>query len=300
MERRRVPRTEAAPRPLPRLPLAAATGRTLVVAHRGSSDVVAEHTLGAYEQALTEGADALECDVRLTRDGHLVCVHDRRVNRTSDGRGVVSALELADLADLDFAGWKSRQAGERAPDAAREAVLEAGWEEADRTRTGVLTLERLLGLVVDTGRPVQLHVETKHPTRYAGLVERTLVGLLARFGLDAPAEPAESTVTCMSFASSSLRRVRALAPALPTVLLLDRMPLLLRDGLLPPWADVAGPGLAVLRDHPRFVQRCHRGGTRVHCWTVDEPPDVQYVLGLGVDAVITNRPAAVLRRLGRR
>ena len=73
---------------------------TLVVAHRGSSGDVAEHTLGAYETAVAEGADALECDVRLTRDGVLVCVHDRKVNRTSDGRGVVSTLELADLGSV--------------------------------------------------------------------------------------------------------------------------------------------------------------------------------------------------------
>ena len=70
------------------------------MAHRGSSAAHAEHTLAAYELALDEGADALECDVRLTRDGVLVCVHDRRIDRVSDGRGVLSTLELADLTDL--------------------------------------------------------------------------------------------------------------------------------------------------------------------------------------------------------
>src|SRR4051794_21685949 len=66
-----------------------------VVAHRGSSDDAPEHTLSAYNRAIEDGADALECDVRLTRDGHLVCVHDRRIDRTSNGRGIVSTLELA-------------------------------------------------------------------------------------------------------------------------------------------------------------------------------------------------------------
>ena len=69
----------------------------LVVAHRGSSYALAEHTLGAYLRAIDEGADALECDVRLTRDGHLVCVHDRTVDRTSSGHGVVSDFDLDDL-----------------------------------------------------------------------------------------------------------------------------------------------------------------------------------------------------------
>ena len=77
----------------------------LVVAHRGSSYALAEHTLGAYLRALDEGVDALECDVRLTRDGHLVCVHDRTVDRTSSGHGVVSEFDLDDLHGLDFASW---------------------------------------------------------------------------------------------------------------------------------------------------------------------------------------------------
>src|SRR5690242_2039010 len=80
-----------------------APARPAVVAHRGASTEKAEHTLGAYVSALDAGADGLECDVRLTRDGHLICVHDRTVDRTSDGRGVVSELELRALQELDFA-----------------------------------------------------------------------------------------------------------------------------------------------------------------------------------------------------
>ncbi len=257
----------------------------LVVAHRGSSGDEAEHTLGAYERAMAEGADALECDVRLTRDGVLVCVHDRRVDRTSDGRGTVSTLELADLAELDFASWK-----------AHDPLLTAGWEEPDRDRGSVLTLERLLKLVLDHERPVQLHVETKHPTRYGGLVERALVDLLSRYGVATAPGEAASRVTVMSFATTSLRRVHAMAPALPTVLLMARVPLRFRDGTLPPMVPVAGPSLAVLQEHPRYVERVHKAGGRVHVWTVDEPADITYVLGLGVDAVITNRPRRVLRQ----
>ena len=80
--------------------------RPQVVAHRGSSSEKPEHTLSAYLRAIEQGADALECDVRLTADGHLVCVHDRTVNRTSNGRGVVSTLELAHLEGLDWGSWK--------------------------------------------------------------------------------------------------------------------------------------------------------------------------------------------------
>ena len=267
---------------------------TLVVAHRGSSGDVAEHTLGAYETAVAEGANALECDVRLTRDGVLVCVHDRRVDRTSDGRGVVSTLELAELAELDFASWKARQG---------DPLLEASWEEPDRDRGSVLTLERLVELALKvpstSGRQVELHIETKHPTRYGGLVERALVDLLGRFGLATPLSRASSPVTVMSFAPTSLQRIHAMAPRLPTVLLMERVPVRYRDGTLPRQVSVAGPALEVLKAHPSYVERVHAAGNRLHVWTVDEPADIELVLSLGVDAVISNRPHRVLRQLGR-
>ncbi|GGS58984.1 MULTISPECIES: glycerophosphodiester phosphodiesterase [Streptomyces] len=265
-----------------------------VVAHRGASEDAPEHTLAAYRKAIEDGADALECDVRLTADGHLVCVHDRRVNRTSNGRGAVSALELADLAALDFGSWKTREAW-------RGRDEEPDWEHRpeDREETSVLTLERLLELVADAGRPVELAIETKHPTRWAGQVEERLLTLLKRFGLDAPASAAESPVRIMSFSARSLHRVRAAAPTLPTVYLMQFVSPRLRDGRLPAGVRVAGPSVRIVRSHPAYVERLKRSGHQVHVWTVNEPEDVELCVELGVDAIITNRPRAVLRQLGR-
>jgi glycerophosphoryl diester phosphodiesterase len=164
----------------------------------------------------------------------------------------------------------------------------------------VLTLERLLATVREAGRRVELAIETKHPTRYAGLVELTLVDLLSRFGLTRPDADGRRQVRVMSFASSSLRRVHTLAPGLPTVLLLHRVPLRLRDGALPPVATAAGPSLRALRAFPSYVERVHARGGDVHVWTVDDDADVRFVHELGVDVVITNRPAAVLRLLDER
>ncbi len=268
-----------------------------VVAHRGSSADQAEHTLSAYEQAVEEGADSLECDVRLTRDGVLVCVHDRRIDRTSDGRGVLSTLELADLEQLDFASWKSRQ---------QDPLLAAAWEQADQDaeRQGVLTLERLLELAVDSrapsGRQVGLHIETKHPTRYGALVERALVETLARFGLAQPLSRSVSHVTVMSYAATSLRRIHQLAPVLPTVYLMDRVPVRYRDGRLPAQVSSAGVALRVVKAFPGYVQRVHDLGGRVHVFTVDEPRDIELMIRLGVDGIISNRPARVRRHLGQR
>jgi glycerophosphoryl diester phosphodiesterase len=268
-----------------------------IVAHRGSSASHAEHTVAAYELALEEGADALECDVRLTRDGVLVCVHDRRIDRVSDGRGVLSTLELAELNELDFASWKARQG---------DPLLEAAWEEAeqDPERRGVLTLERLLQLALDrrgpSGRPVELHIETKHPTRYGGLVERSLVDLLARYGLAAPLSRSVSPVTVMSYAATSLRRVHALAPLIPTVYLMDKVPVRYRDGSLPSQVRSAGLWVESVKRHPRYVERVHDQGNRLHVFTVDEQEDIDLMLDLGVDVIISNRPDRVRRRLAKR
>ncbi|MDX3308988.1 glycerophosphodiester phosphodiesterase [Streptomyces sp. NPDC054884] len=268
-----------------------------VVAHRGASEDAPEHTLAAYKKAIEDGSDALECDVRLTADGHLVCVHDRRVNRTSNGRGAVSALELADLAALDFGSWKTMEAREAWQ--AREE--DPDWEvrPEDREETSVLTLERLLELVSDAGRRVELAIETKHPTRWAGQVEERLLTLLKKFGLDAPASAAESPVRIMSFSARSLHRVRAAAPTMPTVYLMQFVSPRLRDGRLPAGVGIAGPSMRIVRSHPAYVQRLKRAGHQVHVWTVNEPGDVDLCVELGVDAIITNRPRAVLGRLGR-
>jgi glycerophosphoryl diester phosphodiesterase len=256
-----------------------------VIAHRGASGDVPEHTLAAYRRAIEDGADALECDVRLTADGHLVCVHDRRINRTSNGRGAVSGLELAELADLDFGSWKHG-----APDAQRGRDPFESPDSVDSERTSVLTLERLLDLVADAGRPVELAIETKHPTRWAGQVEDRLLRLLERHRVETP-------VRVMSFSTRSLHRVTAAAPYIPTVLLQQLLLPRMRDGHLPPGVRIAGPSIRILRAHPEYVERVHRAGNAVHVWTVDDPDDVALCVELGVDAIITDRPAEVRAQL---
>src|ERR1700744_5042149 len=128
--------------------------RPYVVAHRGASAHRAEHTLAACALAREQGADGLECDVRLTRDGHLVCVHDRTVDRTSDGRGVVSELTLAAMSGLDYGHWA---------DELIDAPLAV--PSAPPAHRRLLPLEELLGLAKDVSPTAKLFVETKHPVR---------------------------------------------------------------------------------------------------------------------------------------
>ena len=258
--------------------------RPLVIAHRGASSAEPEHTLSAYLRAIDEGADALECDVRLTADSHLVCVHDRRVNRTSNGRGIVSTLELAELEGMDWGSWKARH-----PD---------DTEVPDHHRNRLLTLRRLLAAVTSSERPLGLTIETKHPTRYAGLVERQLARMLAEFGLDTPRQPDDHWVRMMSFSQLAVQRMRQLCPDVPTVYLMQEfVPLRFRDGSLPRGIHTAGLDIKILRRWPQTVERQHARGHEVYVWTVDEPEDVRLCLELGVDAIITNRPNLVVDAL---
>lgn len=261
-----------------------------IIAHRGASAHRAEHTLAAYALALDQGADGLECDVRLTRDGYLVCVHDRRVDRTSTGRGVVSATDLASLAEHDYGSWHDEF--HSADDLVTQRVA-----ASHPHQRGLLVLDDLLGLVTDRSRRVTLFVETKHPVRYSGLVEAKLVALLARHGLAAPATKGESPVVTMSFSSRAVRRVRDHAPRLPTVLLLRGVTGKVADGTLPPWADIAGPGVGSLRADPGYVARAASRGNPTYCWTVDDPADAALCHEAGVRYIATNRPAATRNAL---
>lgn len=257
--------------------------RPQVVAHRGASHDTAEHTLGAYLRALDVGADALECDVRLTADGHLICVHDRDLRRTASTKGVVSTMRLADLDELDFASWKNPFAD-----------LDDEAPERDEQLSKVLTLRKLLETVADYDRHVEVAIETKHPVRYGGLVERRLVEMLRDFGWDRAGSPAR----VMSFSYRALQRTRRLAPGLDVVMLVDKghhwpalKPMVGDDWIL-------GPGVDALRESPSFAERMARNKRDLHVWTVNTPEDLALCQDLGVRAVISDRPAYMLELLG--
>ena len=266
-----------------RLPRRRST-RPQVVAHRGSSHDTAEHTLAAYVKALDEGAEGLECDVRLTADGHLVCVHDRDLRRTAQSKGLVSTMDLAELDELDFAAWKNPWAD-----------LDEEQPERDPESGRVLTLRKLLETVADYDRRVELAIETKHPTRYGGLVERRLVEVLGDFGWDRAGSPAR----VMSFSYNAISRVRRMAPDLDVVMLVEKAhhwPLL-RPLVGDDW--IIGPGITELKDHPGLGRYLTRDDREIHVWTVNTAEDLNVCLDLGVTAVISDRPAHMLTLLGR-
>jgi glycerophosphoryl diester phosphodiesterase len=262
--------------------LPAASG-PLVVAHRGSSEAIAEHTVGAYRRALEEGADGLECDVRLTADDELVCLHDRTLERTGGGPGIVSTMTLAQLRAVDWGAWKHGAGPDR-----------------DSDSGALITLRELLELAFAAGRELGVAIETKHPSRQGGRVEHTVAALLREYGLAGPRQEGQVWARMMSFSTLALRRMASLCPQLPLVFLQSSpVPPPYRGAFLPAGATTAGLDVALVRDRPEVVAVHHAAGHEVYVWTVDQPEDMRRCLDLGVEALITNRPSIALDLLGR-
>jgi len=254
-----------------------------VIAHRGASEEEPENTLAAFRLGLEVGADGLECDVRLTADQIPVCAHDGSARRMAGVNRGISSMTLDQLRRLDF--------GRRGPR-----------READPEGSGICTLEQYCELAVDAGRPVSLAIELKHPSRFAGAVERQTVEVLDRFGLRGrdsrgvlTPQADRVTVRLMSFSQTALERMSRLAPDLERVFLTDTGPLSWPWGRhLPGGATTAGPSVRMLRNQPELVHGWQAAGHRVHVWTANEPDDVTACVTARVDGIITDRPAQTL------
>ncbi|MBM7791764.1 glycerophosphodiester phosphodiesterase family protein [Paenarthrobacter ilicis] len=285
-----------------------ALDRPKVYAHRGASAAFAEHTRAAYLKALEDGADGVECDVHLTRDQHVVLIHDADLDRTSTGTGPVSERTLEELRGLDFSSWK----GARIP--------EAYGGVADQ----ILTLPELLDILRSAGRDVGLAIELKHPSPYGLKLEERVLELLAEEGWTPEESRLENIqVSFMSFDSDSIQRLLESVPAAHICQLVDDYTMKeIREelglGFLTGGAvanvmkamqedaeqildqgtvGIAGPGIDYVREHARNVQRWMDDGRVFRVWTVDSEKDVALCHGLGIHEITTNKPGQVLAQL---
>lgn len=270
---------------LPTLPAVAQVGDVSVLAHRGASASAPEHTFFAYDLAVEQDTDFLECDLQLTADGVLVCVHDSTVDRTSDGTGEVEQLTLADLRTLDWGSWFG----------------------GDEVFTGaqVVPFEEQLDCYLAVNPRMRFHVETKSPDSLGGAMEAELARVLQQRGL-LPADrldPQTAPVIIQSFSRQSLEIIREVARTLTTALLFaapDQANVTLTEaiaGTLPDVADVMAPNAAFLAAHPFYVDQVHANGGEVHTWTVDDPDQMDRLLAQGVDGIFTNVPDVARERI---
>lgn len=254
----------------------AALGPQISISHRGASAYAPEHTFFAYDLALAQDADMLECDLFLSKDEVPVCIHDETVDRTSDTTGRVDSYTLAELRKMDFGSWFGPEfSGAR-----------------------IVPFEEQLDCYLHHNPRMRFHVETKDSA--GGRAEQVLAEMLTRKGLIATGDLEagninSSTIVLQSFDAGSLERMKQLAPTIPTAFLFaapttaESLQWLL-TGTGPAYIDAYAPNSAVLLADPTTVSRFHLNGHVVHTWTVNDRTQMDTLLDQGVDGLFTNNP----------
>ncbi|MBL8154240.1 MAG: glycerophosphodiester phosphodiesterase [Anaerolineae bacterium] len=238
-------------------------GRTLVLGHRGASGSAPMNTLPAFDLALTQGADGIELDTHLTKDGVLIVLHDFTVDHTTDGNGYARDLTLAEIKRLD-AGHK--------------------FSESFRG-TRIPTLDEVFESV---GGKLLINVEIKSEGQDTDGVEQSLADCIRRHGL-------QSSIIVSSFNSYALQRFRQILPEVPIGYLYAP------DWMFWPEVMDAIPHEARHPHHSvidvAYMKSAREHGWRVNTWTVNDPQEARRLRDLGVDAIITDYPARMIEAL---
>ena len=223
-----------------------------IYAHRGASHDFPEMTMVAYENAVKQGADGFECDLRLTKDGVAVLWHDADLKRRANNAAVVHESTYAQLVAI---------------------------------YPQIVTLDQFIDFGITEKKSLLL--ETKHPVPSRTEIENHVVQKLhkeakriEKVGID---------ITVMSFSWFAVERVKQLDKSIAlTYLIREVTP---RLSVRYTSAHSIGPGIAQLRKKPALAQQIKSAGKKLNVWTVDEPSDIILCRHLGVDNLITNRPA---------
>jgi glycerophosphoryl diester phosphodiesterase len=252
--------------------------RPLVYAHRGGAAFRPENTIAAFDHGLSLGADGLEFDVRLSRDGVVVVHHDATLERTTNGRGSLAACTADELAHTDAAHWFTP--ADKPRPKRRDAVSYPYRGQGH----GIPRLQQVLSRY--PGVPLIIELKVNDPE----LARRTIQEIrTAR---------AQDRVALGSFGWRVLRAARKLEPGIPTGASREEVRLALyRSWLRWPLGKEAyrefqvpersGPTRVVSRN---FIRHAHRVGLPVKVWTVNDPDDMRRLLEWGVDALISDRP----------
>lgn len=221
-----------------------------VFAHRGYSHKYPEATWLAYEKAVEAQADGFECDVRLSKDKQVICFHDRTLKRIANKNKAVSRLTAAQL----------------------------------RQFAQTISLEELLELAITEKK--DLLIETKHPVRSRGRIEKQVIQIVKR--KSKLIEQAGIEVTLMSFSYFAVRRMKK---RYKKVIKVIKYPFAF---FMKPTKDFA-IAIEVLKKHPGIIKRS--AGNRVYVWTVNDEEDLKWLRKHDVYGVITDRPKRARRIL---
>lgn len=251
------------------------------VAHRGAGRLAPENTLAAFRLGASHGYRMFECDVKLSADGVPFLLHDATLDRTTNGLGTAGEQPWSKLGQLDAGGWHSSAfAGEPLP------ILEAVAHYCQANGHSLnIEIKPTPGHEADTGRLVALAARALWGTGTPSDTDPPEQGAAAAGGPRATGLAALPLLT--SFRVEALAAAQAAAPEFPRGLLLDR----LWDG----WLEqaLALDCVAVVAHHPLWVDatvaQARAAGLRTLAYTVNHPEEVQRLLALGVDGLITDR-----------
>ena len=235
--------------------------KTIIQAHRGASAYNPENTLEAFSRAVEQGADCIELDVHLSKDGEIVVAHDARLERVSNGTGYINDHTLEELKSLNFNRLFPDSPACRIPTLSEVFLL------IDGHNTRALTV----------------NIELKTTERLYPELPEKLAALTAEYKM-------EERVIYSSFNHYSLHHIKKINPS-------AKIGLLYELGMVDPWvyanylkADAIHPYYYVIAALPETVEHCHKNGVKVNVWTVDDPQAIKLMLQCGVDGIITNKP----------
>jgi glycerophosphoryl diester phosphodiesterase len=249
------------------------TGRTLVIPHAGGDGMYPENTMVAYERSLALGGDVIDLDVRLTRDGVLVALHDSTVDRTTDGRGQVAEMSFAELQQLD-AGW-SFTAGGRHPFRGQGLQVPSVRQILERF-AGVLTTLDLKDQRVTAVAPI------------CDLIEELRIVDNIYVGVDTTEQVMEFRKRCPQVRTSGTSAERQAARAAR-----ERGDLTYRSPqTVSQPSYVADDG--TIRVTQDFIEAAHARNVAVLTWVVDDPATMRQLVEWGVDGIYTRRPDLLL------
>jgi glycerophosphoryl diester phosphodiesterase len=266
---------------------APADAPVLNIGHRGASGYAPEHTIPAYDLALQLGADYIEQDLQMTKDGVLVALHDDTLDRTARGpkgncTGPVIEKTLKQIKTCDVGTWFN----ETYPQYAKPEYV----------GLKIPTLEEVFQRY---GKSVNYYIETKNPEAAPGM-EEELLRLMDEYGLTQPAAE-RWQVLIQSFSPASLQKIHALEPSLPLIRLYsgeETSATIQADldvartyavGIGPSKTDVDGP----------LVTAAHARCLDIHPYTVNEKPEMEALISLAVDGMFTNFPDRLDQVLGK-
>lgn len=272
--------------------------RVLNIAHQGGEIEAPSNTLFALKTAEQKGADVLEFDVHATADGELVAIHDDTVDRTTNGTGRVDELTLEQVQALDAAHWFVPDCG-TCHDEPEDAYAYRGFATGERpippdlgefepSDFGIPTVRDILETFPDT----LLNIEIKATAPDTEPYEEKLAALLTEY------ERGTDTIV-VSFEHSAVKRFKTYAPQVSTapgskkivefwLSSLGPLPGKRLPGMHALQVPTELNGLPVVtRD---FVEDAHTNDLAVHVWTIDDRAEMERLIDLGVDGIMTNRP----------